>query len=167
MNCDQYRDSLPLYVSGDLGPEESEKLAQHLDVCPACRAEYEKLSEIVAALSPTDSERLTDLEKLRMENEVYRRLSQKASRNYLRGKRPVAARAVLQIAAAFLLFILGYSARSFVSELYEGPRASARVLHSSRSSAQYEQALESGLRFSSQGLKAIAGDRTAISSQSD
>ena len=167
MNCDPYKDSLPLYASGDLGPEESEKLAQHLDVCPTCRAEYEKLSEIVAALAPTDSERLTDLEKLRLENEVYIRLARKASETHLRRKKSVTARVVLRVAAAFLLFILGYSARSFVSELHEGPHASARVLRPSGSSAQYEQALASGLRFSSQGLKAIAGDRTTFSSQSE
>jgi len=167
MNCDIYKDSLPLYASGDLGPEESEKLAQHLDVCPTCRAEYEKLSEIVAVLAPTDSERLTDLEKLRMESEVYRRLAEKASGNHLQRKRSVAARVILRVAAALLLFILGYSTRSFVSELYEGPHATTRVLRPSGSSAQYQQALASGLRFSSQGLKAIAGDRTAFSSQSD
>jgi anti-sigma factor RsiW len=167
MNCDLYKDSLPLYASGDLGPPESERLAQHLDVCPTCRAEYEKLTEIVAVLAPTDSERLTDSEKLRMENEVYRRLAQKANRNHQQRKTSVAARVILRVAAALLLFILGYSTRSLVSGLYEGPHATARVLRTSGSSAQYEQALASGLRFSSHGLKAIAGDRTAMSSQSD
>lgn len=167
MNCDSYKDTLPLFASGDLGPKESENLAQHLDACPTCRAEYEKLTEIVAALAPTDSERLTDLEKLRLENEVYRRFARKANRNHQQRKRSVAARVILPVAAAFLLFILGYSTRSFVSELYEGPHASAPALSSPRSVAVYQQALASGLRFSSQGLKAIAGDRTAFSRQSD
>lgn len=167
MNCDLYKDTLPLYASGDLGPKESEKLAQHLEVCPTCRAEYEKLSEIVAVLAPTDSERLTDLEKLRLENEVYRQLARKANRNHQQRKRSVAARVILPVAAAFLLFILGYSTRSLVSELHEGPHATARVIRPSGSSAQYQQALASGLRFSSQGLKAIAGDKTVFSPESD
>jgi len=64
MNCKRYKDALPLYATGDLDSSIREKLEEHLKVCPDCRAELEKLSDVVAMLSPTGSDSLTDIEKL-------------------------------------------------------------------------------------------------------
>ena len=50
MNCDQAIESIPLYYYGELPPEDEERLEQHVDGCPACRAELGRQRRMAAAL---------------------------------------------------------------------------------------------------------------------
>lgn len=51
MNCEKFRELIPLYLYGELSFDEEEKLEQHLAACEACaaeRARCEKLSALLA-----------------------------------------------------------------------------------------------------------------------
>lgn len=45
--CSIIRDILPLYVENMVSEDTSEFVKEHLESCPACRAELEKLREPV------------------------------------------------------------------------------------------------------------------------
>ena len=49
--CSIIRDILPLYVENMVSEDTSEFVKEHLESCPACRAELEKLREPVEVLS--------------------------------------------------------------------------------------------------------------------
>jgi predicted anti-sigma-YlaC factor YlaD len=153
---------LALYVSGDLERSESEQLAKHLDVCSSCRSEFGRLSEIATMLSPANADSLTDMEKLRIETEIYRQLAEKANRDHPLRKGMSVAKVLLRVAAALLLLITGYSARSLVSELERPSQPTVKTLRHSPKTTKYRQALASGLRFSPEGFKVIAGGRSAL-----
>ncbi len=162
MSCEQFKDMLPLFVSGDLEQSESEQLAKHLDVCSSCRTEFGRLSEIATMLSPTDADGLTDMEKLRLETEIYRQLAEKAGGDHPPRKSLAVAKLSFRVAAALLLLITGYGARSLVLELEEPSQPTVKTLRYSSHSTKYRQALASGLRFSPEGFKVIAGGRSAL-----
>jgi len=48
--CSDYKDSLVLYIYGELGPAEAEQLKAHLAACAACRAEQESLARTIGAV---------------------------------------------------------------------------------------------------------------------
>ena len=50
MNCNNARDTLPLYAGGDLSTSEMAKTSRHLQDCPACRQFYEGLERNQALL---------------------------------------------------------------------------------------------------------------------
>jgi hypothetical protein len=50
MNCDDVRDSLEMYISGDLPDAESRDVAAHLAECASCTAEYERVRALVASV---------------------------------------------------------------------------------------------------------------------
>ena len=162
MNCERYKDMLPLYVSGDLTPKESEQIKKHLDTCADCQTEFKGLSEIAAMLAPTNSDSLSDIEKLRLENQIYHRLAESTSKNLWArtGFRP--AGVLLRIAAVFAIFFLGYGARPLISGSGEGYQPTARVTEMSLDLTKYRQAPASMLRFSAEGLRVIARGRSAL-----
>ena len=50
-HCDEYVDLISAAIDGALSPVEQEKLDSHLASCPECRALYEELTALHAALS--------------------------------------------------------------------------------------------------------------------
>lgn len=64
--CQEYQVLLSVYASGGLTTPESERLRQHLAVCPACRSEVEQSAAVLEAIRlppPTEVE-LRSLEGL-------------------------------------------------------------------------------------------------------
>jgi hypothetical protein len=51
MNCSQVRENLPLFVYGDLQPEEATAVEGHLSNCAVCRREQVELQSVRAALN--------------------------------------------------------------------------------------------------------------------
>ena len=47
--CEKTRETMHRALDGELGPEESARLDEHLAACPACRREYDALTRAVAA----------------------------------------------------------------------------------------------------------------------
>ncbi len=159
MNCKRYKDALPLYATGDLDSSIREKLEEHLKVCPDCRAELEKLSDVVAMLSPTGSDSLTDIEKLRLENAVYRRLVAKSSGAY---KSQRVTGLIIRVAAVLVIFFSGYGVQSLVSGLDKDQQTMPGVFEASLSMSRQRQAIASRMRFSPEGLKVIARGQSAL-----
>ncbi len=159
MSCKRYKDALPLYVTGDLDPDEHSKLDEHLKVCPRCRTEFEKFSDVVAMLSPTGSDNLTDLEKLRLENAVYRRLAAESSGTR---RTPGIIGIIIRVAAVLVIFFSGYGAQSLVSELDQDQQTLPGVIEASVGMMRQRPAIASRLRFSAEGLKVIARGKSAL-----
>ena len=52
--CNLVQDLMPLYVDGVVSPETNSAVKTHLQTCPACRKEYERLSgTLVIPVSPS------------------------------------------------------------------------------------------------------------------
>jgi Putative zinc-finger len=51
MSCDEFRDSLSLFIDGGLGSESSLACQEHMNCCPVCRAEILQLRRITRAIS--------------------------------------------------------------------------------------------------------------------
>ena len=56
MTCESARQQIVLFTYGELSFDEEELLEQHLDGCPACRAERERLSAMGALLEQSELE---------------------------------------------------------------------------------------------------------------
>lgn len=56
MNCDAVRDLLPLYLYGEVPPEQEETIEQHVHECPACAAELSRCRAMHAAFDRTAAE---------------------------------------------------------------------------------------------------------------
>ena len=50
MNCKEVTESLLRFRDGELGPEDTEVLRQHLHLCPPCMDLFDGYDEIVAVL---------------------------------------------------------------------------------------------------------------------
>ena len=50
MNCEAAREELALFLYGELGFDQEERLEQHLEGCPECRAELERERRLQAAM---------------------------------------------------------------------------------------------------------------------
>lgn len=50
MNCGEVRDSLEMYINGELDGDASHDVGRHLKECSACRREYEEMHELVTVL---------------------------------------------------------------------------------------------------------------------
>ncbi|MCK4606693.1 MAG: zf-HC2 domain-containing protein [candidate division Zixibacteria bacterium] len=160
MNCKRYKDALPMYAAGDLDSSERDKLEGHLKVCPDCRAELEKLSDVVTMLSPTGSDSLTDIEKLRLENAVYRRLAAKSSgANKTHGITGL----IIRVAAVLVIFFSGYGAQTLISGPDKDQQTMPGVFEASLGMMSRQRpVIASGLRFSPEGLKIIARGKSAL-----
>ena len=51
-SCPDYRDSIELYVDGELSADAASALTAHLVECPSCAARVAELSELVSLLKP-------------------------------------------------------------------------------------------------------------------
>jgi len=162
MNCGKHKDRIPLLILGDLEPAEREELEKHLQDCAMCRAELGKIREVARMLTPSDSEDLTDLEKLRLENQIYRKLALEATRDRGSEKRIWSTRMFVRVAAAVAIFFLGYGAGPLVTMLGEGEQPTAQVAEAPFDMTKYRQVVASGLRFSPEGLRIIARGRSAL-----
>ncbi len=162
MNCIEYRSLLPALVLGELSEDQRKQLEEHLEGCSSCRAELEQIQNIYACLDEdARADRLTEVEKLRLESAIYRQLAATAK------SRPAPSRVftlLTRLAAAILLFVLGYTVHSFIADR-EQSGAVRHIEQVNPSLAQYDLNLTGSMRFSAAGLKAIAEGRKAALAQ--
>ncbi len=50
MTCEEVRESLEAFISGDLRDYEAAAMIDHLSLCPGCQVEYEEMSELIVDL---------------------------------------------------------------------------------------------------------------------
>jgi anti-sigma factor RsiW len=101
MNCTHARESLPLFVYGDLLAAEADQLQEHLNSCPACRQQHEALDRTRKSLNRAKvAEPPLDVGLL------YRRLAERQERRASIWRR--ATWLVVSAAAAVLLALAGF-----------------------------------------------------------
>src|SRR5262249_20219963 len=83
MNCSQVTDCFPAFLYGDLPPEETARVQDHLSGCPACRRELTALQEVRQLLDrlPPPADVRIDLPKL------YRQQAEQHQRRLRRWRR--------------------------------------------------------------------------------
>ena len=158
MTCKEYRDSMTAAVLGELNESDRAALDRHLADCNSCRTEYERLRRLTRALGGEPTDTLSEIERLRLENAVLRRLAERAPR-----RRPL-PRSLIRIAAAVVLIGLGYFAHPLISRTAQ-PDPAAIAQPAIPSLALYERGLPAGSRFTPAGFKIIAHGRKAAIEQ--
>lgn len=164
MNCKKYINLLPLYVTGDLDKAELDDVKAHLKLCENCREELKQVSEIASMLTSTESSGMTELEKLKLENEIYRKLAKEKILTDSENKSSITIN-LLRVAAALIIFFIGFSVKSIITE----PKAvkdynDAQVMLTSLEKTGNQRLVSSGLRFSEAGFKLIANGKSSVKS---
>ena len=151
---------IPLAVLDELDDDRRQRLDAHLNECEACHREMAELSEIGAMLADQPEDRLSELERLRIENKVLRRLAAGHGSATSSALRPY-TRILSRVAAALILFLIGYLARPAVTDWFNGepPVAQTDQLLVLK---QIDRSVGSGHRFSGEGLKLILHGRNAL-----
>ncbi len=160
MNCYTCREMIPLAALGELNDDRRRGLEDHLKDCDSCRKELEQLAEIGAMLADQPDDGLSELERLRIENNVLRQLAVKQATG-ASSTIQTYIRVLARVAAALVLFLIGYLARPAVADWFNGepPVAQSRqypVLE------QIDRSVGSGHRFTGEGLKLILHGRSAL-----
>ena len=101
MSCEQYKEMMLDSILGEQDINENARLLQHISECKDCRLEYDRICAAVDVIKPQEDENLSPIEKLKLENAIYKaRLSRlSASRSYTN----VFFKRIAAVAAAFLL----------------------------------------------------------------
>jgi anti-sigma factor RsiW len=160
MNCAIYQKWIPLAVLGELAGDRQDRLARHTETCEACRQELEQLTEIAGLLSTSSDHALSDGERLRLENDVLRRVVRERAGRTATGVRAILP-VLVRVAAAIALVTAGYLARPALADWFNGTPPIAQT-HLSPAVEQYNRSAGTGYRFSGQGLKAIVKGRKAL-----
>ena len=159
MSCDKFREIMLEVILGDQNIDEHAGLLQHIKQCEDCRLEYDQLGTAVGTIKPLPDESLSPMEKLELENKIYKaRLSKLSTGNI---NKHVFLKRIAAIAAAFLFFILGFSSRPFYQnrfDLKEMASTEKRI----EDVIRRQIAGSSGQRVSPRGLLLIAKGKKAI-----
>ena len=155
---------LPLYATGDLDKSELEDVKAHLELCENCREELKQVSEITSILTSIKSTGMTELEKLKLENELYRKLAKEKILTDTNRRSSITIN-LLRVAAALIIFFIGFSVKSIMTE----PEAvkdynDAQVMLTSLEKTGNQRLVSSGLRFSEAGFKLIASGKASVKS---
>ncbi len=105
MDCELIKEQLIEYVDGDLSSEEARLVEEHLEQCPACRAEVEALSGVRELLLDDGYVEPSPFYWTRFNA----RLMQRLHRPSLFPWHPAASPRLIPIALASILFIVGFS----------------------------------------------------------
>lgn len=158
MNCRKYRDLMAAAALGELSESDKRGFDTHLEGCESCRTEFERMRQLSQLLAVDPGDSLSELDRLRLENSVYRRLAEpsvwpKYGRNHM-------PRTLIRIAAALVLVGLGYLAHPLLSqESQPNPALTTQPIASTLT--VYERDLPAGSRFTAGGFKVIAHGRKA------
>ncbi len=162
MNCEKYADLIPLVALGEATDSERAAFEQHAANCADCRAELERLHEVVTLLQPRPGEAPAEIETLQMENEILRRLAEESLHHTVIHRRRAPLRLLVRIAAAVVFVTLGYLARPSLSGLFSTPQPTAHVPEPIVVREDVRRAMKSGYRFSNEGLAVIARGAEAV-----
>lgn len=160
MSCKEYTEWLALYVLDELAVPEKRKVEEHLESCDACQALLAQLRAAVEMLSRNPQESLSDTEKSGIEREVLWKLASRVPRP--RAQRKWVFRWTVRVAAAFLIFVLGYQAHTITGGNQNLSQTPATI-QQLRQATDHRQGLASSLRFSKEGLTLIAKGRKSLS----
>lgn len=78
-NCESFKGLLVGLLDGELTPDETRQINEHLTRCAACRAEYEQLRETTGKLNAISFQEPTDAMLAQMWNSPFSRLTRNAS----------------------------------------------------------------------------------------
>ena len=162
MNCKKYINLLPLYATGDLDNAELDNVKAHLKLCENCREELKQVSEIASMLT-SSPEGMTELEKLKLENDIYRKLAKEKVLTDSDNKSSITIN-LLRIAAALIIFFIGFSIKSIMTEPEANRVFDNQILLTSLEKSGSQLSVFSGLRFSEAGFKLIASGRSSVKS---
>ena len=110
MSCERFKEMILDSILDECDPIKNTELQKHILTCEDCRLEYEQMQSATGIMKTKSGEELTPVEKLELENIIYRaRLRQFTSRN----ARVVFLKRLTAAAASLFLFFLGFSIRSF------------------------------------------------------
>jgi len=160
MNCKKYIDLLPLYVTGDLDKPERDDVKAHLEQCENCREELQKYSELASLLKSATSNGITEVEKLKLENDIYRAMAKKKITSASKGN-SILTTNLLRVAAAIIIFFIGFGVKSIITKQDAGREINYQVMLTSLEKTGSQRFVSSGLRFSKEGFKLIAGGKSA------
>lgn len=111
MKCNKYADLIPLYLLDELNENEKSDLKKHLKECTTCQVEFQEMQKTVDACSGFQSETLTEIEQLRLQNSIFRSVlshhKEPKKFNY-----PVLTY-ISRTAAAILIFASGFVIASY------------------------------------------------------
>jgi len=160
MNCKKYIDLLPLYVTGDLDKPERDDVEAHLEQCENCREELQKYSELASLLKSASSNGITEVEKLKLENDIYRAMAKKKITSASKVN-SILTTNLLRVAAAIIIFFIGFGAKALLTEPEANKMIDNQVMLTSLEKTGNQRFVSSGLRFSKEGFKLIAGGKSA------
>jgi anti-sigma factor RsiW len=159
MKCNECRALLPVLALGELPDEQRGDVEDHLKICASCQAEMEQIQGICRGLEEdAQGDSLSEVERLRIESAVYKRLAASESAYRLRHNRLLTV--LTRVAAAIILFALGFTVHSFITD-HTQPETIRHVQQANPSLTEYEYGVSSSMRFSAAGLKVIAQGRKA------
>ena len=165
MNCKDFRELLPLAAAQNLSDESRQEVEQHLAECPDCRLAYEELKATVDLLTGGEADDLSDIERLRLENQVLRRLSSSGEARAQRVQFS-AVRTALRFAAVIALLAIGYTAYPLLGPPGTTPTRSTSPLANVSDSPESVRSAAAVYRYSGAGLKLIAGGTQSLSTSS-
>jgi predicted anti-sigma-YlaC factor YlaD len=144
---------------GELTPDQAERVKDHLALCEDCRRKFDDISLVVRQLSTDETEGLSEIEKLRLENKVLRRLTLPVTGE--RGAGPYLFRQLWRVAAVAAVLVVGYFSYPVLSPERKEQSEGGRPTVSTMVSAGDVQ-LSGSMRLSGQGLRVIARGKKVL-----
>ncbi|MBN2319440.1 MAG: hypothetical protein JXR49_10205 [Acidobacteria bacterium] len=109
MHCERFKEMILDDILEGCDSAKNDELQDHVRACGDCRMEYERMQSLIGIIQPDPEKGLSDFEKLKLENRIYRtRLSRLSSGN----RKAFYFKPLAAAAAALLFFLLGFSVRS-------------------------------------------------------
>lgn len=162
MKCKDYKNMIPCLVMGEIEEDKKNDLLKHLENCPECVAIYESISQTAKMLTTADPGKLGEMEKLKIENEVLRRLSETETNKNRPTDIAFYTKVLIRVAAVIVIFLFGYTSRSFLSNIGQQQTELTEMAAISAEPFSQKLSLFSGKRFSATGLKIIAKGKSAL-----
>ncbi|MFC1558557.1 anti-sigma factor family protein [candidate division KSB1 bacterium] len=141
MKCSKFRNRLTLYVGGDLPEKEMIKLSEHLDKCPDCKAELEKLKSFKETVNdiaqsdipnPLPSDFTSNVYDRIMENHIKKTIPKRRRWHFAQWKPAVAfgAIAALLLITTGMLYNINKEQKKIAALMYEQVKRIAEKEHS-------------------------------------
>lgn len=148
MNCDKAKELIELYILDDLPESDKELVENHLKECDDCRSIADDYTNIFEMLDKKHDATLSEVEKEKLKSSLNLETKPVSSFN----------KRFLQIAAAIIIFFMGYFSSYLVNESF-----SQDLPKASTPEASYTKATINNYRFTAEGLKVIANGKKALS----
>ena len=162
MKCSDYADLIALAAAGEATDTEKQQVETHIQACDACRTDYFRIADVVGDLSAPGLDTLSPGERLELENTILRKALDARLRSDTRRRMQAPVRVVFRIAATLAMFWLGYLTHPLLSGQASPQSDPVVPVSIGGTRADLRQALNSGLRFSGTGLRAIAHGHKAL-----